>query len=91
MGMFLFVAGLTLFLLGVSLGGGLYPWDSAAPIATLVVGFCLLVALGVYEAKANLHYPVLPVKFFRNRGFFSLVVCITICTVSSVSFPTHRL
>lgn len=84
--MFLFITGLTLFLMGISMGGTIYPWKSAGPIATLVIGLVCLILLGFYEAKANLKYPVLPVQFFANRGFFSLVICATIATVRDFSF-----
>jgi len=47
-GIFLFTAGMVLFLIGLSWGGTTYPWKSAQVLATLIVGFALLVALGFY-------------------------------------------
>ena len=47
-GITLFVGGLVSLVLGLSWGGGLYPWTSAKAIAPLVVGFCILVAFGFY-------------------------------------------
>lgn len=47
-GMFLFISGSLLFLMGLSWGGSSYPWDSAHVIATIVVGFCLCVAFVLY-------------------------------------------
>jgi hypothetical protein len=41
--------GLLLFLMGMSWGGGQYAWNSAHVIATIVVGFVLLVAFVLYE------------------------------------------
>jgi hypothetical protein len=84
--MFLFVAGLTLLLVGVSLGGGVYPWKSAPPLAAMLTGFCCLVALGIYEVKVDLKYPLMPTKFFTNRAFLSLVVNMAIATV--MYFPS---
>ncbi|KAI1076195.1 trichothecene efflux pump [Whalleya microplaca] len=84
-GMFMWTAGLTLLLMGVSWGGTIYPWDSAATITSIVVGVALLVALFVYEGFANVEYPVIPVKFFANRGFISLVACATVATMSYYS------
>ncbi|KAJ9133363.1 Fungal trichothecene efflux pump [Coniochaeta hoffmannii] len=81
LGIFLWTAGLTLFLMGISWGGVIYPWKSAAVISSIVIGFVLLVVLFVYEAYANLTYPAIPVKFFANRGFISLVTCATVASM----------
>ncbi|KPM38189.1 hypothetical protein AK830_g8362 [Neonectria ditissima] len=81
LGIFLWTAGLTLFLMGVSWGGKMYPWKSAATISTLLIGAILLIVLFIYEAYANLKYPAIPVKFFRNRGFMSLVCCATVASM----------
>lgn len=70
--------------MGVSWGGTMYPWKSAATICSLVVGGLLLVALFVWETFADLKYPAIPVKFFANRGFISLVCC---ATVASSEYP----
>lgn len=48
-GGFLFTAGLTLFLVGLNLGGGLYHWTNAKVLATLISGICLLLCFGGYE------------------------------------------
>lgn len=37
--------------------------------------------LFVYEAYADLKYPAIPVKFFVNRPFMSLVVCATVASM----------
>ncbi|KAI0006586.1 trichothecene efflux pump [Xylariaceae sp. FL0662B] len=84
-GMFMWTAGLTLLLMGVSWGGTIYPWDSSATIASIVIGVILLIALFVYEGFAKLEYPAIPVKFFANRGFISLVACATVATMSYYS------
>lgn len=81
LGIFLWTAGLTIFLMGVSWGGKQYPWKSAATTSTIVIGIALLIALFVWEAYANLKYPAIPVKFFRNRGFMSLVTCATVASM----------
>ncbi|KAK0388942.1 hypothetical protein NLU13_2519 [Sarocladium strictum] len=80
-GIFLWTAGLTLFLMGVSWGGKMYPWKSAATISAIVIGVVLLVVLFVWEAYADLKYPAIPVKFFANRGFMSLVTCATVASM----------
>lgn len=73
-GIFLFVAGLTLLLLPISWGGTLYPWKSAATIATLIIGVLLLVALGLWETYKTQPIPLMPISFFRNIGFMSIVL-----------------
>lgn len=47
-GIFLFIGGLVSFVLGLSWGGGLYPWESVGVIAPLVLGFCTLAVFTVY-------------------------------------------
>ncbi|KAF2110313.1 fungal trichothecene efflux pump [Lophiotrema nucula] len=80
-GMFLWTAGLVLFLSGISWGGGLFPWKSAAVISTIIIGAVLLIAFGFWEAYGNNKYPLMPMKFFRNRGFISLVACATVASM----------
>ncbi|OAA64695.1 fungal trichothecene efflux pump [Niveomyces insectorum RCEF 264] len=80
-GIFLWVAGLLLFLLGLSWGGGLYPWKSAAVIASLVIGAVLLLAFFLWETFADLKYPVMPMYYFRNRGWISLVSMATVASM----------
>ncbi|OQV07087.1 hypothetical protein CLAIMM_11571 [Cladophialophora immunda] len=48
-GSFLVTVGLTLFLTGLSLGGGLYAWTNARVLSTLIIGGVFLVAFGLYE------------------------------------------
>ncbi len=66
----------------------MYPWNSAATISSLVIGGVLLIALFCWEGFANLKYPAIPVKFFANRGFISLVCCATVASVSSRPSPS---
>ncbi|KAI1743240.1 fungal trichothecene efflux pump [Xylaria scruposa] len=80
-GSFLWIAGLTLFLIGISVGGTVYPWKSAATLSTIIIGGVLLIILFIYESYVDLEYPAIPVKFFRNRGFISLVACATVATM----------
>lgn len=50
-GLFLFSAGLILFVLGLSWGGNLYPWKSARVISTIVVGSVTLIVFGLYGTQ----------------------------------------
>ncbi|KAJ9614360.1 hypothetical protein H2200_002496 [Cladophialophora chaetospira] len=49
----LFAAGLSLFLVGLNLGGGQYAWTNARVLSTLVSGLGILIVLGVYEWKGT--------------------------------------
>ena len=49
----LFAAGLSLFLVGLNLGGEKYPWTSVRVLGTLVTGLVVLMVLGVYEWKGT--------------------------------------
>lgn len=42
-------AGLTLLLVAINLGGGIFTWTAAQVLATLVVGIVVLLAFGLYE------------------------------------------
>ncbi|KAH0829685.1 hypothetical protein AYO21_11700 [Fonsecaea monophora] len=72
-GMLLFIGGMVVFLIGLSWGGGTYPWRSAHVIATIVCGFLTLVALVVYEAYVPKH-PLIPLSLLRNRQFLLFLV-----------------
>jgi MFS family permease len=86
-GLFMFVVGCTLFILGVSWGGSLHPWKSAATLAPIVIGFMTLVALGFYERYGNVKEPLLPPRMFKqvrqyvkirmSRVFHKLIKTIT--------------
>jgi len=47
-GLVIFVAGMVLSIVGLSWGGGTYPWVSAQVLSTLIIGILLLVALPFY-------------------------------------------
>ena len=64
-GLFMFVAGCTLFIVGVNWGGTLYPWTSATTLSPIIIGLLTLVALGFYEAYAPLKEPLFPPRLFR--------------------------
>jgi hypothetical protein len=49
----LLTTGLTLFLTGLNLGGGLYTWTNARTLATLIAGIVILIFFGAYEWKGT--------------------------------------
>jgi MFS family permease len=65
-GVFLFLAGGVLFLLGVNFGGRTYPWTHPGTIAPIIVGLCCFIAVGFWCAYANLKYPLFPPKLFKR-------------------------
>ncbi|KEF51086.1 uncharacterized protein A1O9_12868 [Exophiala aquamarina CBS 119918] len=77
-GFILFSGGLATMLLGLSWGGGVYPWKSAHVIATLVVGGVSSVAFVLYEVYAHLEQPYVPMHLFKNAGWVAatVVVCV---------------
>ncbi|KAK8073250.1 hypothetical protein PG994_004149 [Apiospora phragmitis] len=87
-GLFLFCAGMTLFLVGLSWGGTAYPWRSAPVLGTLIVGIAVLVAFGFYEqyvASRNRGGggAIIPPRIFRNVGYVAVVM---IATLSSMIY-----
>jgi hypothetical protein len=49
----LLTVGLSLFLTGLNLGGGLYSWTNVRTLATLVIGIVVLISFGLYEWKGT--------------------------------------
>ncbi|PGH10485.1 hypothetical protein AJ80_07528 [Polytolypa hystricis UAMH7299] len=72
-GIVLYSGGLTSLILGLSWGGGLYPWDSYHVIVPLVLGFVALAAFGAYEAYMPQKYPLVPMMLFKNGRYMALV------------------
>ncbi|KAF2118292.1 fungal trichothecene efflux pump [Lophiotrema nucula] len=65
-GLFLFVAGCVLFLLGINYGGRQYPWSSGHVIGPIVVGALCLISLGFWEVYADLPQPIMPPRLFKK-------------------------
>jgi hypothetical protein len=59
-GLALFASGLVVFLLGLSWGGSVYPWKSAAVITSIVGGFLVLVAFMLWENYSGVEQPLVP-------------------------------
>ncbi|KAF2397466.1 MFS general substrate transporter [Trichodelitschia bisporula] len=88
-GLFLFIAGCTLFIVGVSWGGTLYPWKSATAIAPIVIGILTLVFLGFYERYSNVHEALLPPRLFKQvRQFTMPIICMCITGMQYYSSAT---
>ncbi|KAL4787605.1 major facilitator superfamily domain-containing protein [Aspergillus varians] len=60
------LGGTVVLLLGLTWGGGEYPWDSAHVIATLIVGFAVCVGFVLWQWKGA-RYPLMPMHIFKSR------------------------
>ncbi|KAB2110421.1 Trichothecene efflux pump [Alternaria gaisen] len=75
MGVGLLVAGLALFLFGISWGGPAQPWSSPRILGLLLSGAAAIVAFVLYEVFLPPAQPIIPMYFFRDmRGFTCLEV-----------------
>jgi hypothetical protein len=79
--------GLLLFLMGLSWGGGLYPWKSVHVIATIVIGLLLLIAFALYETYMPLKEPLLPMHLLNNRGLILSILLWSIGASVRKSMP----
>ncbi|KAK2747915.1 hypothetical protein FQN57_001506 [Myotisia sp. PD_48] len=73
-GILLFAAGLTLFILGLSWGGSVYPWKSAATISTIVIGSCCLIVFVFWELYGPVKEPLIPMHLFKNLGWVTSMI-----------------
>ncbi|KAJ2904407.1 putative trichothecene efflux pump protein [Zalerion maritima] len=83
-GVVLFTAAGTLFLLGINFGGRTYPWSDAHVIAPIVVGLVCYIVLGFWEVYADLKYPLLPPKLFKKVRAFVMVI--VVCFVGGMLY-----
>lgn len=85
----LLTAGLTLFLVGLGIGGSLYPWTNARVLSTLVIGIAVLIGFGIYEWKGTstgiMHHDLFR-GGKRGRTFSVLIVLIFIEGVMLFAF-----
>jgi MFS family permease len=85
-GLLLFAGGLVVLLFGLSCGGTIYAWKSAATICMIVAGFLTLVAFVLWERFAARAEPVIPWQIFRRRDFVATLTAVGFAT--SVFFST---
>lgn len=75
-GAFLFIAGLVVFLFGLSSGGTSYPWDAAGTLVPLILGLFVFLSAFVYDFLVPKD-PLFPWYLFRMfREFSSLMVLV---------------
>lgn len=74
-GVFLFLTGGALFLIGVNFGGRTYPWTHPGTLAPIIIGGCCFIAVGLWCSYAKLEYPLFPPKLFRRvREYVDLII-----------------
>lgn len=76
-----------MLLLGLDLGGAIYPWGSAKVICLLVFG-SLMIFVFIYSERKLAKYPVIPLSLFGSRNIATLIVTFFHGLVSA--FP-HRI
>ncbi|KIW17953.1 hypothetical protein PV08_05148 [Exophiala spinifera] len=75
-GLFLFVSSIALFVLGISLGGNPYPWDSAKVLGPLVSGVVASIGFFAWELHMPISRQFMRVQLLKDlRGFAGIVVC----------------
>lgn len=67
LGSTIFVASLTSFLIPITWGGVMYPWQSWQTLVPLTIGALGLAGFCFYEAKVAKH-TILPMRLFRDRS-----------------------
>ncbi|OBT59086.1 hypothetical protein VE04_00710 [Pseudogymnoascus sp. 24MN13] len=93
-GMFLLVAGLVLFILGIMTGGSPYPWKSAKVLGMVVSGGVCLIALCVWEVYQG-ENAFFAIHLFKDvRGFGMNCICSAVGGISyvalSIIWPTRN-
>ena len=85
LGFFLLTAGLTLFLVGLELGGGIHGWASAPVLATLIIGALTLIGFGIYEWKFT-KTGILHHDLFRggSKGGRTFAICIGLIFIEGI-------
>ena len=75
LGFSLFLAGLTSFVLGITMGGVLYAWTSWRILLPIILGLLVLTAFFMYESKPV--EPMIPYRIFKNRtGILALLAAL---------------
>ncbi|RAO71388.1 uncharacterized protein BHQ10_007400 [Talaromyces amestolkiae] len=75
LGIFLYAAGVTLFLLGLGWPGITYPWKSAAVIVPITLGGILFLCTFVWDFRGRVGRPLFPYRLMgRFREFTSLLI-----------------
>lgn len=75
-GGFLSIGGMVLFMAGMQWGGYQYAWTSAHVLAPLILGACMLIAFGIWEAYFA-KFPMFPARLQQAPRILALTLVIT--------------
>lgn len=78
-----------MLLLGLDLGGSVYPWGSAKVICLIVFG-ALMIGVFIYSEKRLAKYPVIPLSLFGTRNVATLLVTFFHGMVSVISLALQN-
>lgn len=76
LGLFLYTAGVTLFLLGIGWAGQQHPWKSASVIAPIVIGLISFLAAFAWSFSGRPSRPLLPLRLFKQWRAYTTVAII---------------
>ncbi len=76
-----------MLLLGLDLGGAVYPWGSAKIICLIVFG-SLMILVFIYSEKKLAKYPVIPLSLFGTRNAATMLVSFCHGMVRTMSTKT---
>lgn len=77
LGIFLYSAGIALFLIGLNWGGLDYPWKSAQVLVLLILGAIIFISAFVWDFSGRPKRPLFPARLLKNyREYTSLLVFI---------------
>ncbi|KAJ4324686.1 hypothetical protein N0V84_003811 [Fusarium piperis] len=79
------IGGTVLLLLGLELGGVIYPWNSPTTICLIVFGILMACIFVLIESKYA-RYPIVPLRLFANRsniGAFATCFCHALIALSA--------
>ena len=81
----LLTIGLTLFLIGMTFGGGQYTWTNVRTLAPLIIGFIGLIAFGIYEWKGTSTGIVHHDLFHGGKAkVWTLLICIALAAFEGI-------
>jgi hypothetical protein len=75
-GLFLYTAGVVLFLLAIGWAGQQHPWASAAVIAPLIIGLLLFLGAFIWSFSGLPSRPLLPLHLFKQWRAYTVVAII---------------
>ncbi|KAJ4243690.1 hypothetical protein NW757_011117 [Fusarium falciforme] len=79
------IGGTVLLLLGLELGGVIFPWNSSTTICLIIFGILMACLFVLVEAK-HAKYPIVPLRLFSDRsniGAFATCFCHALIALSA--------